>query len=190
MKLYAFSLIFIILLVFSFGCNSDSKTLDWSKTAKQQKLKIGDTISVEGVVYDPIGRDIKPGRSSGEFVWVKQEWKAKTYVSVYNPDEPDDSPFNPNAPIGVVFCTIYNPSAYKGLQRLADMYSDRSPTYPMYEHRLRFVGTINSFERKFVESYNENPDVYLNCVRMDVTALDLINSQLIPPDSDKYDEWK
>ena len=179
-----FSITTLIAWIFLIACGSEAPNLDWNKTAVQQNLKIGDAITVEGVAFSSVGRDPKIGRDSdNKLIWVKKEWESKIHTPVYDPNEPDDVDFNPNAPIGVVICTIYNPSAYEDLSRLDDMYPDKSPDYPELKHRIKFTGAIYSFEREFVESYNDKPGIYLACVRIHVTDLDVISSQSVSTDN-------
>ena len=175
-----FSITTLIAWIFLMACGSDAPNLDWNKTAAQQNLKIGDAITVEGVVLSPVGRDIKIGwDSDNNLIWVKKEWESKINTSVYNPNKPDDALYDPNDPIGIVICTIYNPSAYEVLQRLDDMVIDKSPDYPELEHRIIFTGTIYSFERELVESHTDKPDIYLACVRIHVSDLDVISTKPI-----------
>ena len=166
----------LIAWVFLIACSSEAPNLDWSKTAAQQNLKIGDAITVKGVTVSPVGRGIKiEWDSDNKIIWVKKGWEPKIHTSVY---EPNKSMFSrPNAPIGVVICTIYNPSAYGDLYRLDRMHPDNSPNYPRLSHRIKFTGTIYSFEREFVEGYSDIPGYFLTCVRIDVTDLDVISSQ-------------
>ena len=42
------ALVFMSIIVI-IGCESGPKTLDWNKTASQQKLKVGDAIVLEGI---------------------------------------------------------------------------------------------------------------------------------------------
>ena len=181
MKSPTFPLFLIIYLVFSFSCDTPNKpkVLDWNKTANQQNFELEDLIRVEGVVYDPIGNPLKFkfDKDTGKSFWRQKGWESKTHTSVHNPHDSSDSDFNPNAPIGVVICTIYNPSAYEPLQRLNDMYSGNLEDYPVLEHKMSFTGTIYSFEKEFVQSYNDKPDYYLSCVRIHVTDITYISSR-------------
>ena len=163
-----------------FGCSNEPNLLDWNKTANQQNLEIGDTIRVEGEVYDKIGNPYKTNFDFGSenyLFQVKQGWEAKTHTSVYNPKEPDSSGFNPNAPIGVVICTIYNPSAYESLQRIDDMYPTKTKDFFTLVHKFIFDGTIYSFEKEFVKGYQDRPDAYLSSVRIHVTDLTYIGTR-------------
>ena len=171
----------LIAWVFLIACSSEAPNLDWSKTAAQQNLKIGDAITVEGVALSPVGRGVKVGwDSDNNLIWVKKEWEPKINTSVYNPNKSDDALYDPNDPIGIVICTIYNSSAYEELSRLDEMVIDKSPDYPNLQHRIKFTGTIYSFQREFVE-YNSDkiPDIYLACVRIYVSDLDVISTQPI-----------
>ena len=181
--------VFVFISIFFLGCDS-TKSLDWNQTASDQHFKIGDIINVEGAVVDPIGRRINLDWDSDSKTsfWIKGEWESKTHTSVYNPNEPEKSYFNPNAPIGVVICTIYNPSAYEDLARIDDMYPKKSDDLVMLIHRIKFTGTIYSFERKLVKSYNDKPDIYLACVRIHVTDLEVIHTRPFPLKKDKKGE--
>ena len=186
-----FSIIVFVACVFLVACDPGVPNLDWNKTADQQNLKIGDSIIVEGVAYESIGRNYKiEFDSDSKIIWVKKSWESKTHTTIYNPNEPDDADFNPNAPIGVVICTIYNPSAYEQLSRIDDMYPDKRKTgdYTKLKHRIKFTGKIYSFERELVEGYKDKPDIYLACVRIHVSDLEVINSQPYSIDKENKDE--
>lgn len=119
--------------------------------------------------------------SNNEIVWEKEQWGSKVHLSAYNPNEPDDADFDPNAPIGSVICTIYNPSYYESLNRLRDTSPDKrkSGEYTLIKHRIEFTGTIYSFEREHIESHNDMPDSYLPCVRIHVENLTVVSSKPI-----------
>ena len=179
----------VFTLVVLIGCSNQPPTLDWEKTADAQNFKIGDIIIVEGETFDPIGNPLKLEWDSDEktHYWVKKGWESKTHVSVYKPSENGDD-YHPNDPIGVVVCTVYNPSAYDSLKRIDDMYPERSKGYLYLIHRIRFIGKIYSFERYFVKSYGENPDYYLAAVRIHVTAIEVLESKKNPILMDKNEE--
>ena len=45
------ALVFFVFFV-AFGCESGPKVLNWNKTASEQNLQIGDTLTVEGIAYN------------------------------------------------------------------------------------------------------------------------------------------
>ena len=152
------------------------KRLDWNKTAKEQGLKIGDTITIEGLIYsDDISReyDWKSDSDEDESVYIKKPWDAELHVPMYSRHYRQ----KPNVPIGVVVCTIFNPSAYEAMQKIDAMYPDKTPESPYISHDIKFEGTIHSFKREIVEtSSKEVPKVSLASVRIHVTDLELISS--------------
>lgn len=185
MKLYL--TLFFACLVILIGCDTTHK-LNWNKTAKQQGLKIGDLIRVEGVCYDIVvyklarnedGRLIEDYETK-QLVWHKQNWKdgnSKINISAYNPDEDSDA-FNPLDPIGIVRCTVYNPSFYESLNKLADMYpEERIGGLSGLEHHIAFTGEIYSFEKDEVPAMADRPITYLNCVHIHVQDIQVISSK-------------
>lgn len=125
-------LLMLLLLCFCvFGCESETKapetqnhsqspkvpkTLDWNKSASEQNLKIGDTISVEGIAYNIFPYEYKPRRVSGigGVTYVAHLDRSFYFppehdILLYNPEQPVITK-NPNVAIGAVVCTIYNPS--------------------------------------------------------------------------------
>ena len=166
----------IVLPLFTLGCDS-TKTLNWNKTASDQSLEVGDRIKVDAAVYGlPIytTKSITPGK----WIWIKQKWETQLGLSVYNPDDPTYqatlTPFNVHAPIGVVVCTIFNPSHNDDLNQLRNMYPDtaKQDDYPSMQHRIEVVGRISSFQRQTIPSLNESEaDISLSAVRLNVEEL-------------------
>ena len=66
----------------------------------------------------------------------------------FNPDDLSDE-FDANAPIGVVVCTIYNPSQDEAMRFLRELYPETAARgeYPTKSHVLRFVGRVSGFQR-------------------------------------------
>ena len=151
------------------------KQLDWDQTAKEQGLKNGDTITVEGFIYSSdIRRDYKYERDSdtGEYMYIKQPWDAELHVPMYCPGYRK----KPNSPIGVVVYTIFNPSVYEVMQKIDAMYPDKTPQYPNIVFTMKFEGTIQGFKREIVETYDEEvPKLSLASVRIHVTNLEIIS---------------
>ena len=105
------------------------KQLYWEQTAKEQGLKNGDTITVEGFIYSSdICRDYEYERDSDtdEYMYIKKPWDAELHVLMYCRDYRK----KPNSPIGVVVCTIFNPSVYEEMQKIDAMYPDKTSDYP------------------------------------------------------------
>ena len=170
------------------GCDTTDK-LDWERTANQQGLKIGDMIQVEGLCYDiaryKLARN-KDGRriedsETNQLVWHKQDWKdrnSKINLDVYNPAGDVNDELNPLAPIGIVICTIYNPSFYESLNKLSDMYpEERVGGRNGLEHHIVFTGEIYSFEKYETPAMSNQPMIYLNCVRIHVQDIQVISSK-------------
>ena len=178
-------LLFAVLLAFAFfvfcmafaGCNSNPRLLDWNKTISQQKLKIGDSIRVRGEVYNTIGNPVKYVNK----YWRKQGWQPKVYKSMYNPNYDDDSVFDPNAHIGIVMCTIFNPSTYTSLQRIDDMYSTKSKVYPLFAHTIVLTGTITEIGKR-LETNSDNSQTYISSISIDITSVDYIDSRELETD--------
>ena len=154
------------------------KPLDWNKTAKEQGLKTGGTITIEGLIFSgDISREYDWKSDSDEdesvYINIKKPWDAELHVPMYNLLYQG----KPNVPIGVVVCTIFNPSAYEAMQEIDAMYPDKTPEPPYISHTIKFEGTIHSFKREIVETSSEEvPKVSLASVRIHVTDLELISS--------------
>ena len=92
------SLIFILaVIVACVGCDP-LKGLDWDRTAKAQRLRIGNQVRVEGVAY---GLPIYEYKKSDnpENLWFKKTWGTELDFWVY-PDNVVDR-VDPNAPIAI-----------------------------------------------------------------------------------------
>ena len=152
------------------------KQLDWEQTAKAQGLKNGDTITVEGTVHARnIGRDYEYERDSdkAESVYTKKPWEAELHVPMYCQGYYQ----KPNSPIGVVVCTIFNPSFYEEMQKIDAMYPDKTSDRPRILFTMKFEGTIYSFKREIVEHYDEEvPKLSLASVRIHVSKIEIISS--------------
>ena len=110
--------IVIVLMLAVIGCDP-VKELDWDRTAKEQHLRIGNRVKVDGLAFGLPVYELKD-------MWVKKNWGIELDLWTYNPDALIDennphNPKNPNAPIGAVICTIYNPSYNETLKRLWDI---------------------------------------------------------------------
>ena len=211
MKNLAFA--FIAVLV-TLGCESGPKILDWNKTSKEQKFKVGDTIVVEGLTINIVDysdtngvviRRDPSGNPSGPLhvmaaTSYKNEWNEKISIPLFNPEQLDIKE-NPNVPLGVVICTIYNPSHNKDLQVLYRMYPtfivqetkinavgrhftphlvNLKRVYPDILHRFRFIGTIQSIERKTIGN------VSLPSIEIDVSGITVIDSEQLK----KLESWR
>ena len=95
-------------------------------------------------------------------------------------------PINPNAPIGTVIGTIYNPMHNETLTRLRDLHPDTATIYesPSIKHRFEVVGRIHSFKRDVVLNPDDTqPNISLTAVRIHVESLTHIESIniVLPP---------
>ena len=203
------SLMFIAVIVI-LGCESSPKTLDWNKTASEQKFKVGDTIVVEGITTNIVNyKDTKGSVTEGstkEALFVSPadsyriQWNEEISIPLFNPEQPDVMG-NPNVPLGIVICTIYNPSHNKDLQVLYEMYPNLvvqetrkdalsrffSPyqfklerVHPHISHRFRFIGTIHSIGRKIIGG------VSLSSVDIEVSDITVIGSEQL----NKLESWR
>ena len=205
-----FALIFFVFVVV-FGCESGPKVLNWNKTASEQKIKVGDTVVVEGITtnivnytdYKGYGRGFS---EEGEIaVWaaksLRNEWDEEISIPLFNPEQSDVME-NPNVPLGIVICTIYNPSHNKDLQVLYEMYPDfivqetrmdaldrffstdlsnrLEHVHPHFSHRFRFIGTIHSIGRKTIKG------VSLPSVDIEVSDIIVISSEQL----NKLESWR
>ena len=173
----------------SIGCDTPHE-LNWTKTAKQQNMKIGDVIKVGGLCYqgladyrlakDKNGRLIEDYEKR-ELVWIKQEFGGKSSkkdIHIHDPNDETEQ-FNPLAPISVVVCTVYNPSYYESLKRLSDMYpAERLDYDPTLIHHIEFTGEVYSFE-KYELRILDKPAVYLNCVRINIEDINVISTKTL-----------
>ena len=174
---YIAPLLFLVIVIA--GCDP-VKELDWNKTAKDQGLRVGNRVRVEGIRY---GIALYEFRNSDnpENLWFKKTWDTTLDLSIYNPDEATNennpiSPINPNAPIGTAICTIYNPSYHPILKELRDTYPNtvKMSKMPSRKHRFEFIGRIHSFKRKTVPNPDDTqPDFSLTAVRIHVDSITL-----------------
>ena len=140
-----FALVFFVSVVV-FGCESEPKApekqvqlpkvLDWTKSASDQNLQIGDTITVEGFAFNIFPYEYKPRKVTGigHVEWVAHlsrpiAFPAELSIPLYNPDRPHVT-LNPNVPIGAVVCVIYNPMHIK------DLGFDNKELYKLYPSRI------------------------------------------------------
>ena len=128
-------IVFIVIL----GCESTPKTptlktLNWNKTAIEQKLEIGDTIIVEGLAYNIIeyrltqrriyphfNKDGPPSYAVHVPTLYRERWGEEISLPLYNPEQPNVEE-NPKVPIGSVVCVIFNPKHEENLMTLHEMY--------------------------------------------------------------------
>ena len=165
--------IVIVVMFAIIGCDP-IKELDWDRTAKEQRLRIGNQVKVDALAFGLPVYELKD-------MWVKKTWDTELDLWTYNPDAPVDennphNPKNPNAPIGAVICTIYNPSYNETLKRLWDIYPDtvKIGEYPTFRYRFEIVGRIHSFKR-VVTPAGDDPeaDISLTTVQINVKSLTL-----------------
>ena len=130
MKYFALTLfVFFIVL----GCQSETKTpkeqvpkvLDWNKAASEQNLKIGDTITVEGIAYNLFDYNYKERFVIDDYIRPASlqavDFSAKLSIPLYNPDAPDVES-SPKVPLGSVVCTVYNPMHNRYLKAMYMLY--------------------------------------------------------------------
>ena len=174
------TLIFVWFVILTcIGCDP-VKDLDWDRTAKSQGLRIGNRVKVDGIRW---GLAIYTFNRSNltDNLWFKETWDTELDLSIYNPDDPTHEtnsmrPINPNAPIGTVICTIYNPMHNETLMRLRDTYPDTGiiSELPSMKHRFEVVGRIHSFQRDLLPDADDTkPDISLTAVRIRVESLTL-----------------
>ena len=135
----------VIMMLAIIGCDP-VKDLDWDRTAKEQRLRIGNQVRVDGVAYGlPIYEFKKT--NNPENIRVKKTWGTELDFWVYPDNSTDD--INPNAPIGTVIGTIYNPMHNEVLTELRDTYPDEVKLLesPRLKHRFELIGRIHSFKR-------------------------------------------
>ena len=206
--------VFFVFLI-AFGCESESegpKTLDWNKTASEQQVEVGDTIVVEGINdnivdyenFDGFTRDNTDEETVEIFIRVAQSyrnsWDAEISIPLFNPEQPDVTE-SPNVPIGIVICTIYNPSHNKDLQTVYETYPEfvvqetridaasrafRDSSFygkhihPLFLHRFRFTGTIRRIGRQTVER------VSLHSLDIEVSDVVVISSEQL----NELEDWR
>ena len=168
---YIAPLLFLVIVLA--GCDP-LKDLDWDRTAKDQHLRIGNRVKVDALAYGLPVYELKD-------MWVKKTWGTELDLWTYNPDAHVDennphNPLKPNAPIGAVICTIYNPTYNETLKPLRDLYPDTAKMgeYPTFRYRFEIIGRIHSFKRAVTpDGYDPDADVSLTTVRIHVDSLTL-----------------
>ena len=162
--------------------------LNWGKTAKQQHLKTGDIIKVEGLCYDLAKYKVAQTKSGkliedyekNELVWIKQEFPgvaSKLKFWLFDPKSVVNEDMNPLAPIGVVICTVFNPSYYENFKELTYLYPyERVNSDPRIEHRVEFTGEVQGFGKEELRLANK-PVQHLNCIYLNVEDIKVISSQ-------------
>ena len=168
-------IIVIILALAVIGCDP-VKELDWDRTPKSQGLRVGNQVRVEGVTY---GLNIYEFKKTNNFenLLIKKTWGTELDFRVYPDNSIND--INPNAPIGTVIGTIYNPMHNETLKELRDTYPDtvRLGESPYLKHRFEIVGRVHSFKRAVKPAADETqPDISLTAVRINVESLTHIES--------------
>ena len=174
---YIAPVLFLVIVIA--GCDP-VKELDWDRTAKDQHLRIGNRVKVSALAYNLPVYEFK-GFTDPDKVWVKKKWDTTLDLWTYNPDAPVDendphNPINPNALIGTVICTIYNPTYHPVLKPLRDTYPDavKKGEYPTKRFRFEVIGRIHSFKRDTVPTGTETePDISLTAVRIHVDSITL-----------------
>ena len=205
--------VFFVFLI-AFGCESEPKgpkTLDWNKTTSEQQIEVGDTIVVEGITDNIVDYTNSDGwtrdrfEETGEvYIRVPQSdrisWDEEISIRLFNPEQPDVTE-NPNIPIGIVICTIYNPLHNKDLQTIYETYPEfvvqetridaagrvlRGSSFygkhihPLFLHRFRFTGTIRRIGRQKVER------VSLHSLDIEVSDVVVISSEQL----NELEDWR
>ena len=211
--------VFFVFLI-AFGCESEPKgpkTLDWNKTTSEQQVEVGDTIVVEGITdnivdyrnSDGFTRDNTDEETVEIFIRVptsyRNSWDEEISIPLFNPEQPDVTE-NPNVPIGIVICTIYNPSHNKDLQTIYETYPKfvvqetridaagrffGAPSFysssfygkyihPLFLYRFRFTGTIRRIGRQKVER------VSLHSLDIEVSDVVVISSEQL----NELEDWR
>ena len=137
-------------------------------------------MKVDGIRYGLPIYEFKKG-DNPESIRVKKTWDTELDLWVYNPNDPTHktnplAPINPNAPIGTVIGTIYNPTHNDVLKSLRDTYPDTITILenPAIKHRFEIIGRIHSFQRDIVLNPDDTqPDISLTAVRIHVESLTL-----------------
>ena len=169
------AIVIIVALAFV-GCDP-VKDLDWDRTAKSQGLRVGNQVKVEGVSYG-LGIYKFKKTDNYESVLVKKTWDTEMDLPIYPPDNPVND-VNPNAPIGTVIGTIYNPMHNEVLTELRGMYPDERKMLegPYLKHKFELIGHIHSFKRPITPDADDTmPDRSLTAVRIHVESLQHIES--------------
>ena len=164
-----------ILMIAVIGCDP-VKELDWERTAKEQGLRIGNQVKVDGVAYGLPIYEFKKSPNP-ESIRVKKTWGTELDFWVY-PDNPTDD-INPNAPIGTVIGTIYNPMHNETLMQLRDTYPDTITILenPHKKYQFELIGRIHSFKRAITPDADDTkPDISRTAVRIHVESVTHIES--------------
>ena len=171
-----FLLVLIVVLTAVLGCgDSQPKVLDWEKTVENQGVKVGDEITVDGLVFDVV--DYLP--SKPDFLWKPADWKSELYLWAYNPDKKSDH--HPNAPIGVVVLRIFNPGYSEAMQTLRAIYPDTSKNYPDGKwHVISVTGRVTGLSRVKTPKKKDAPAIALRAVQMDVYDVEVIDANHKP----------
>ena len=164
----------LLFLVIVLGGCDPVKELDWDRTAKDQHLRIGNRVRVDGLVY---GLPVYEFKKTDNFksIRVKKNWGTELHLRTFNPNNPEND-INPNAPIGTVIGTIYNPMYNETLTKLRDMHPDTATIYeyPLKKHRFEIIGRIHSFKRAVTPDADDTkPDRSLTAVRIHVESITL-----------------
>ena len=170
---YIAPLLFLVIVIA--GCDP-VKNLDWDRTARDQHLRVGNRVQVEGIAY---GLNIYEFKKTNNFenLLVKKTWGTELDFWVYPDNSIND--INPNSPIGTVIGTIYNPMHNETLTKLRDTYPDevKLGESPLLKHRFEITGRIHSFKRAIATNADETqPDISLTAVRIHVETLTHIES--------------
>ena len=165
----------LILAIAIMGCDP-VKELDWDRTSRDQHLRIGNRVKVEGVTYGLSLYEFKKS-DNPENLWVKKTWGTELDFWVYPDNSIND--INPNSPIGTVIGTIYNPMHNETLKELRDTYPDKITAleFPSIKHRFEITGRIHSFQRAVRPTADDTkPDISLTTVRIHVESLKHVES--------------
>ena len=157
------------------GCDP-VKNLDWDRTAKEQRLRIGNQIRAQGVTYGLPLYEYKKS-DNPENLWLKKTWGTELDFWVYPDNSIND--INPNSPIETVIGTIYNPMHNETLKELRDTYPDTTTIFefPNRKHTFEIIGRIHSFKRATTPDADDTkPDTSLTAVRIHVESLMHIES--------------
>lgn len=173
MRYIRYIAILLFLVILLAGCDP-VKDLDWERTAKDQHLRIGNRVKVDGLVY---GLPVYEFKKTDNFksIKVKKTWGTELNLWTYPPNNPEND-INPNAPIGTVIGTIYNPMHNETLTKLRDMHPDTAKLgeSPLKKHRFEIVGRIHSFKRAVATTADETqPHLSLTAVRIHVDSITL-----------------
>lgn len=179
MKKIYLSLILVLIVVLTavLGCGDNQpKVLDWEKTVEKQGVKVGDEITVDGLVFDVVSYSLKV--ESGA-LWVAQKWGSDLMLKAYNPHETDH---HPNAPIGVVVLRIFNPTHSEAMKTLRAIYPNTSKEFPDGKwHVISVTGRVTGLNRvKTPKTKDGTPSIALRAVQIDVYDVEVIDANHKP----------